>query len=237
MDHPRFFLFRIYMKNNTVIIVAAGKGSRMQSSLPKQFLLLNGKPIVMHTIELFEPMVSKIILVLHPDMENYWNKLCAKFSFSVTHEICYGGETRFQSVRNGLHALTQASERSTAIAIHDAARPLTNPYLIKKSFEMAHLGISNVLAMPSSSSIRVGDINSSQAIDRNKIWIVQTPQTFPANLIIEAYKQPERAEFTDDASVVEILGNPIHLLKSNQKNIKITYPEDIEIAQIYLKIS
>ncbi|WP_140939649.1 2-C-methyl-D-erythritol 4-phosphate cytidylyltransferase [Sphingobacterium lumbrici] len=227
------------MVNNIVIIVAGGTGSRMQSDIPKQYLLLEDKPVLMHTIEAFAPIATDIIVVLHAEMEKYWATLCRNHLFNIPHDIVHGGSTRFQSVKNGLqHLKNKYSEillHNTAIAVHDGARPLTNRRLIKKSFEMAHKGKANTLAVPSTNSIRQGTIGDSKAMKRDKIWLIQTPQTFPSQLLINAYEQDEQPDFTDDASVVEKTGTSIYLLESNHKNIKITFPEDIEIAQIYLK--
>ncbi|GGH12734.1 2-C-methyl-D-erythritol 4-phosphate cytidylyltransferase [Sphingobacterium alkalisoli] len=227
------------MVNNIVIIVAGGAGSRMQSDIPKQYLLLEGRPILMHTLEVFAPLATHIIVVLHTEMERYWTTLCQSHQFSVKHDIVHSGLTRFQSVKNGLRYLkdkhSAISLQSAAIAVHDGARPLTDKILIKRSFEMAHMGKANVLAVQSTNSVRHGTIDNSKAIRRDSIWLTQTPQTFPAPLLMEAYEQKEQPDFTDDASVVEKMGNPIHLLESTHKNIKITFPEDIEIAQIYLK--
>lgn len=227
------------MANNIVIIVAGGTGSRMQSDIPKQYLLLEGRPVLMHTIEAFAPIATQIIVVLHAEMEKYWTTVCQNHQFDIPHDIVYGGSTRFQSVKNGLkHLKNKYSEillHKTAIAVHDGARPLADKILITKSFDMAHQGKANILAVPSTNSIRHGTIGDSKAMKRDNIWLIQTPQTFPSQLLINAYEQDEQPDFTDDASVVEKMGSPIYLLESNHKNIKITFPEDIEIAQIYLK--
>lgn len=227
------------MVNNIVIIVAGGRGSRMQSDIPKQYLLLTGKPVLMHTIEAFAPIATQIIVVLHSEMEKYWTALCRSHEFTIPHDIVFGGTTRFQSVKNGLNYLKKTYSEmlllDTVVAVHDGARPLTDQVLIEKSFEMAHQGKANILAVPSSNSIRHGTIDGSKAIQRDKIWLIQTPQTFPLQLLINAYEQNEQPDFTDDASVAEKMGNPIYLIESNHRNIKITFPEDIEIAQIYLK--
>ena len=223
-----------------VIIAAGGKGSRMKSNMPKQYLVLADKPVLMHTIDLFKDIVDKIIVVVHPEMISYWQQECIKYQFTVSHEIVAGGITRFQSVQNGFNYLaekySEVFEKGYCIAIHDAARPLTDKVLIEKSFDLAANGFCNVLAVQSSNSIRLGNKTQSSSIDRDQVWQIQTPQTFPSEVLKEAFSQEESALFTDDASVVEKIGYPIHLLESNPKNIKITYPEDLEIAKLYLKI-
>lgn len=226
------------MQERIVIIAAGGKGTRIQSNLPKQYMNLMGKPVLMHTIEIFAPLVDKIVVVLHPEMKSFWKDLCKEYHFEVPHEAVNGGETRFQSVRNGLHYIFAnyplTLENNATIAIHDAARPVVPTHLIQESFDWAARGISNVLATKSTNSIRLGDKESSTAIDRNTVWQIQTPQTFPAQVLADAFVQEESTNFTDDASVVEKKGYSIKLLESTPKNIKITFQEDFEIAQIYL---
>lgn len=227
------------MPNKIVIIAAGGSGSRLRSDLPKQYLLLNGKPVLMHTIQAFVGIADRIIVVLSAQMIQTWQHLCATHHFDIPHELVPGGDTRFQSVRNAIQHITDTAtyplDASTAIAIHDAARPLVERKLISDSFEMALSGDSNVLAVPSTDSIRIGDKSSSTSIDRDRVWRVQTPQSFPAPILIEAFKQDEMPTFTDDASVVEQKGHTIHLLESTPRNIKLTYAEDFEIALSHLK--
>ena len=228
------------MLNRIVIIAAGGTGSRLNANLPKQYMLLNEKPVLMHTIEAFVAHTDKIIVAIHTDMIDYWNELCIKYDFKIPHELILGGNTRFQSIRNALNYLEQRfpdffyNEEGT-IAVHDAARPLVDQKLIDKSFELALEGNSIVLANKSTNSIRIGDSSKNEAIDRDTVWQIQTPQTFPAQVLLEAYQQSELNIFTDDASVVEKIGYSIHLLESSYKNIKLTYPEDFEIAKLYLK--
>lgn len=226
------------MQQRIVIIAAGGKGTRIQSNLPKQYMNLLGKPVLMHTMQAFATLVDKVIVVIHPEMISFWKELCQEYHFELTHEIVNGGETRFQSVRNGLdyifNSYPEYLNDHTAIAIHDAARPIIGSSTIRQSFEWALKGVSNVLATKSTNSIRLGDHEISTAIDRNKVWQIQTPQTFPATILRDAFTQEESIEFTDDASVVEKKGYSIKLLESTPKNIKITFQEDFEIAQIYL---
>lgn len=226
------------MHQRIVIIAAGGKGTRIQSNLPKQYMNLMGKPVLMHTMEAFASEVDKVIVVLHPEMISFWKELCKEYKFEMPHELVTGGETRFQSVRNGLSYIFNSYphylENNAAIAIHDAARPVISKNLIQVSFDLASKGICNVLATKSINSIRLGNEESSYAIDRNTVWQIQTPQTFPAKVLADAFTQVESSDFTDDATVVEKMGYSIKLLESTPKNIKITFQEDFEIAQFYL---
>lgn len=227
------------MLNRVVIIAAGGTGSRLNANLPKQYMLFNDKPVLMHTIAAFEAHVDKIIVAIHVDMVDYWNELCQEYNFTIPHELVLGGKTRFQSVRNTINYLETRFpdffyNEDGIIAVHDAARPLVNPELIEKSFELAFEGKSNVLAHKSTNSIRIGGISDNDAVDRDNVWQIQTPQTFPAQVLQEAYQQMELPIFTDDASVVEKIGYSIHLIESSYKNIKLTFAEDFEIAKLYL---
>lgn len=227
------------MLSRVVIIAAGGTGSRLNANLPKQYMLLRDLPVLMHSIKAFEAHVDKILVVIHADMVSYWADLCHEYQFHTPHEIILGGKTRFQSVRNGINYLEQRfpdfffNEDST-IAIHDGARPLVEQSLIQESFEMAFDGKSNVLATPSINSIRIGNTSENEAIDRNKVWQIQTPQTFPAQVLQEAYQQQESPLFTDDASLVEKIGYSIHLIESSPRNLKLTFSEDFKIANFYL---
>ncbi|TYR35346.1 2-C-methyl-D-erythritol 4-phosphate cytidylyltransferase [Sphingobacterium phlebotomi] len=228
------------MKKRYAIIVAGGSGSRMKSDLPKQFLLLDGKPIAMHTLERFFHTKSKpqLILVLHPAMFSIWDELCEKYDFQIPHTVVTGGETRFQSVQSGVRYIAEQQQQSLdniLIAIHDAARPVIAPGVIDICYEQTVLHPATVLAVPSTNSIRQGNEVENKALDRETVWIVQTPQTFQGHILYQAFQQDELPSFTDDASVVEKLGYSIHLIPSNHRNIKITFPEDISIAQFFLK--
>lgn len=228
------------MQKKLVIIAAGGTGSRLNNTLPKQFMLLNNKPVLMHTIERFHGIVDRIIVSIHPNMISYWKNLCTEHQFSDKHELVSGGQTRFQSVKNALNYYHQSKPTAeefdnTIIAVHDAARPLIDQQLIKHSFELSGEGICTSLAVKSTNSIRIGTGTNSKSIDRESVWLIQTPQTFPAPIITKAYEQKEDMLFTDDCSVVEQLGYPIKLIESTPKNIKITYPEDFKVAEIYLK--
>lgn len=216
------------------IIVAGGSGSRMQSSVAKQFLLLNGKPLLMHTIAAFSqcPLNPEILLVLNIHQHNYWEELCVAHSFEIPHQVIKGGEQRFDSVKNGLKAITSKG----IVAVHDAVRPLVSSDLILRSYRTAEeLGNCIPGIAPSDSVRKVLNDGSNQALSRNELTLVQTPQTFNLDVLKKAYQVPFRNDFTDDASVAEYSGQRIHLIEGERENIKITYPEDMEIAAIFMK--
>ena len=219
---------------NYVIIVAGGSGTRMQSIVPKQFILLNGLPVVMHTMLAFQESVSApfIILVLHPDYHQYWNTLCTEHHFSVPHFLAAGGETRFHSVKNGL-SLIDADD--CIVAVHDAVRPLTSARIIDHSFSQASANGNAIVAVKSRDSVRQLKDGSSVSLLREDIWLVQTPQTFQISQLRQAYQLPYSPAFTDDASVVEQSGRKIYLVEGDYQNIKITFPEDHIIAETLLK--
>jgi 2-C-methyl-D-erythritol 4-phosphate cytidylyltransferase len=205
----------------------------MSSEIPKQFMLLNGKPILMHSIEAFyhSDLKPEIIIVLNIDFHNFWEELCLKHNFSIPHKIVKGGLQRFNSVKNGLKAVNGKA----IIAIHDAVRPLLSNQLITQSFLVAQESGTAIAAIKSKDSVRQQFRNSSKALNREEIYLVQTPQTFQSEILNKAYLQEYRNEFTDDASVVERLGISINIIEGESKNIKITFPEDILLAELYLK--
>jgi len=219
-------------KKNYVIIVAGGSGIRMQAAVPKQFLLLNGLPVLMHTINAFYNSLSQpqIILVLPQAHREYWDELCLKHNFSVPHTVTNGGETRFHSVKNGLGLIKEDG----VIAVHDAVRPLTDTKIIDTAFEYAATNGNAIVAVQSRDSIRQVKNELSAALNRDEIYLVQTPQVFRSDILIKAYEQVYQPEFTDDASVVEQLGVNIHIVPGTYTNIKITFPEDIAIAEMLL---
>lgn len=213
------------------IIVAAGKGERMGSELPKQFLELAGLPVLMHTMKRFHDAVpAEIILVLNVHFHDYWEKLCRDHEFILPHQLIRGGVTRFDSVNKGLKAVT----RKGIVAVQDAVRPLASADLIRNCFEQAERTGSAVPAVPCRESLRKGNMETSQSLSREDYYLVQTPQCFDSALLKRAYKQPYRNEFTDDASVVERTGHPIQLVEGEAENIKITYPADLTIAEALL---
>ena len=214
------------------IIVAGGTGSRMQNAVPKQFLLFDGIPLLMHTIQAFYQSQSspEILLVLNTSQHANWNTLCEEYLFTIPHKVIEGGDERFHSVRNALLTI----HGKGVVAIHDAVRPMVSPQLIDRCFETA-VEKGNCVAgvTPTDSIRRITEEQKSVAFNRNEFILVQTPQTFELDLLRKSYQQPYRPDFTDDASVVEAAGFSINMIAGERQNIKITYPEDLEIAAIY----
>ncbi len=215
------------------IIVGGGSGSRMQSDLPKQFLLLNGKPVLMHTIEAFHfsELHPEIILVLNVDFHPYWEKLCEEYNFNIPHQLVRGGLQRFHSVKNALKLI----KNNAIVAVHDAVRPLPGESTITSAFREAEKFGTAVTAVKSSSSVRQQRGEETVGLRREDIFLVQTPQVFKSDILHKAYKQNYRIEFTDDASVVERSGVEVRLVEGENSNIKITYPEDIVIAEALIR--
>lgn len=216
------------------IIVAGGSGTRMQAAVPKQFLLLAGKPVLMHTIEAFSSSTANpaIILVLPADYHSYWKDLCTKHNFKVPHQLITGGETRFHSVKNGLDLIPDTYD--AVIAVHDAVRPLISREIIENTYQYAAEHGNAVTAVKSRDSVRLMEGENSRSLVRDDVYLVQTPQTFQSAQIKNAYKQAYDTKFTDDASVVEETGAKINLFEGSHQNIKITFPEDIAIAEAIL---
>lgn len=214
------------------IIVAGGSGQRMESPVPKQFMELNQKPVLMHTIEKFYSAASSIhiVVVLPKTHHSVWTILCQKHQFSMPHQICEGGASRFQSVRNGLELCTEDS----IIAVHDGVRPLIHPELILNLYHQAELNSAVIPVCPILESIRKAQGEGSKSLDRSQYYSVQTPQCFSSDLLQNAYQQDEQETFTDDASVVEALGKNIQLFKGDRTNIKLTTPEDFVFAEALL---
>lgn len=186
----------------------------------------------MHTIEAFyhSDLKPEIIVVLNVDFHTYWEQLCEKYNFSIPHTLVKGGLQRFHSVKNGIRSI----KGNAVVAIHDAVRPLVSNELISRSFREAEITGNAVVANQSKDSVRQKIGNSSIPLNRDEIYLVQTPQTFQFKILNKAYKQEYRNEFTDDASVVERTGISINLIEGERKNLKITFPEDILLAESYL---
>ena len=220
-------------KEKIAIIVAGGKGERMQTVLPKQFLEIQGKPILMHTLEVFFNYESsiKIILVLPATQIETWEGLCKKHAFNISHQIVAGGETRFHSVQNGLKSITG----SALIAVHDGVRPLVSSSTIGNCFDAAATYDAAIPVVDLVDSIRQTNDNTSISVDRNAFKLVQTPQIFDSKLLEKAYKQEYSPLFTDDASVIEALGVNVRLVEGNRENIKITTSLDLQFAALLLK--
>ena len=231
MENPKS---NIRNPKSYAIIVAGGSGTRMQAIVPKQFLLLNGKPVLMYTVEAFRASSyqPEIIVVMHPNFHTYWKELCDTHNFNIPHRLTDGGETRFQSVKNGLALVNDDS----LVAVQDAVRPLTSVEIIDNAYKQANEYSNAIVAVKSRDSVRSLRNGKSESLLRDEIYLVQTPQTFKANLLKKAYLQPFNNGFTDDASVAEADGNVTHLVEGNYQNIKITFPEDIAIAEMLLKM-
>lgn len=224
------------MKKKYVIIVAGGKGLRMGGELPKQFMLLAGRPVLVHTIEAFynyDPDIN-IIVVLPEDQRVYWSQVCKVYNVTIQHQVVNGGETRFHSVKNGL----QLVDEDTVVAVHDGVRPLVSSELIAKVYEIAESEKGAYPVIPLVDSLRkyVSPKGKSRPVDRSKYCLVQTPQTFLSNVLKYAYKQEYKEKFTDDVSVVEDVKNCVPvMIEGTQKNIKITTPIDLKIAEALIK--
>ena len=215
------------------IIVAGGKGERMNADIPKQFLEIQGKPILMHTLEVFQRYDSamKFILVIPSIQIEFWKELCKKHSFIVSHQIVAGGETRFHSVKNGLNFV----QPDSLVAVHDGVRPFVSVDTIRHCFEAAEKFGAAIPVVDLVDSIRQLNGNESISVDRNLYKLVQTPQIFLYDLLKKGYEQEFSPTFTDDASVVESLGNKIYLVEGNRENIKITTEFDLKIAEIIIR--
>ncbi len=220
------------MLKKVAIIVAGGTGTRMGAEIPKQFILLANKPVMMHTLEKFHQSNCELIVVLNVDYHDQWKSLCKQHSFEIPHTLIKGGRNRFESVKNGLKSISE----NALVAIHDAVRPLIAIETINNAFECADRNGNAVVVVPSKDSLRKVENDNSYSVPRSDYFIVQTPQIFEKSTLDKAYKEEFRNEFTDDASVVEKLGVKIHLVKGKQSNIKITYKEDLAIAETLLKI-
>lgn len=214
-----------------VIIVAGGSGSRMESSVPKQFMLLNKLPVLMHTLKRFIDFNSSmsIVIVLPENQFGEWEKLCVKHDFVINYTLVAGGENRFLSVKNGLNSI---ETNDGIVFIHDGVRPLVSHDTIQRCLETTIEKGNAVPVMPVVESLRIveGDIN--QSVDRSKYVNIQTPQVFHLKEIKKAYQMGYDSSFTDDTSVLERLGKKINLVEGNRENIKITHPQDLLIAEV-----
>lgn len=212
------------------IIVAGGTGNRMKSDIPKQFVLLHGKPIIEYSIEAFynyEPDLQ-IILVIHPDYIEYWSRLSLEYKISVPYKVVNGGETRFDSVKNGLACI----DIDGFVAIHDAARPIIDAGFIRYLFEEASICGSAIPGISLNDTIRLLENDTSRQIDRTLLRAMQTPQVFKVSELKHAYLQAYQPFFTDDASVMQSDGFQLHLTDGRPENIKITNKTDIAIAEL-----
>ena len=242
-----------------IIIVAGGKGLRMGSDIPKQFLPIGGKPVLMRTLERFRAYSSalQIILVLPEAQQDYWRKLCEEYHFEVAYQLANGGQTRFHSVQNGLALVPDDAEG--VVGVHDGVRPFPSIEVIRNCYETARTAKAVIPVIPVVETVRHLEGDKSVTVPRGDYRLVQTPQTFDIQLLKAAYKraqnqvnlssaereqarpevkaankQPYNDGFTDDASVVESYGHAITLVEGNRENIKITTPYDLKIAEILI---
>ena len=217
-----------------IIIVAGGKGLRMGSDIPKQFLPIGGKPVLMRTLERFREYSADlpIILVLPEAQQAYWQELCEKYDFKVKYQLANGGQTRFHSVQNGLALVPDDAEG--VVGVHDGVRPFPSIEVIKNCYETARTAKAVIPVIPVVETVRHLEGDSSVTVPRGDYRLVQTPQTFDIQLLKAANHQPYNDGFTDDASVVESYGHAITLVEGNRENIKITTPYDLKIAEVLI---
>jgi 2-C-methyl-D-erythritol 4-phosphate cytidylyltransferase len=216
-----------------VVIVAGGSGKRMGADIPKQFLELAGRPVLMHTIERFKAFndAIEIITVLPENQLRFWIGLQKQHSFSISHTLVKGGANRFISVKNGLEFVNAPG----LVAIHDGVRPFVSLDTIRRSFDEAEKHGNAIPSISPNESLRLLSGDNSIPVNRFTVKQIQTPQVFDAELIKKAYRQDYSAEFTDDATVLEKLGEKINLIEGNRENIKITNPEDLLISMAFLQ--
>lgn len=223
MDTPKFY----------AVIVAGGSGTRMQTTTPKQFLVLKGLPVLMHTILKFayNKYQPKVILVLAQEHLEIWANLVEQFCFKTEITVISGGKERFYSVKNSLSFIPE----NAIVAIHDAVRPLLSDDLITNSYQIALEKNNAICAIPCKDSVRILDKElGNKMLPRNLVFLIQTPQVFNSNQLKKAYDQEFQPNFTDDASVVQYAGFTINLIPGEANNIKITLPIDLQIAEIVL---
>ncbi len=215
-----------------VIIVAGGKGLRMGTNVPKQFLPINGLPVLMRTIERFREysLELKIIVVLPVEQREQWEEMCKNHHFTNVDAIADAGQTRFHSVKSGLSLIPEDAQG--VVAIHDGVRPFPSLEVISSCFETARSAKAVIPVVPVLDTLRRITSNGTELVPREDYLLAQTPQTFDIQLIKKAYEQPYEEGFTDDASVVEKLGHIIALIDGNRENIKITTPYDLRIAKV-----
>lgn len=219
-----------------VIIVAGGKGLRMGGDVPKQFLPINGKPVLMRTLERFREYSAdlQIILVLPKSQQDYWHSLCSEYGFTLDYRIADGGETRFHSVQNGLALIPD--DVQGVVGVHDGVRPFVSVEVIERCYETARTANAVIPVTPVVETLRhIESDTKGYNVLRSDYRLVQTPQTFDIQLLKHANEQPYSEAFTDDASVVEAIGQSVTMVEGNRENIKITTPFDIVIAEALTK--
>ena len=217
-----------------VIIVAGGKGLRMGGEVPKQFLPIGGKPVLMRTLERFREAMPElqIILVLPKAQQDYWQQLCREHQFAVEYQLTDGGQTRFHSVQNGLALVPDDAQG--VVGVHDGVRPFVSAEVICRCYEAARESKAVIPVVPVVETVRHLQGASSVTVPRDEYRLVQTPQCFDIQLLKAANKQPYNDGFTDDASVVEAFGYDVKLVEGNRENIKITTPADLKFAEILI---
>lgn len=225
---------------NYIIVVAGGKGLRMGTEIPKQFLPIGGKPVLMHTLQRFYDYAKRqqvagkagleMILVLPHEQQDFWRALCQKHGFTVPHQIADGGETRFHSSKNGVALIPD--DACGVVGIHDGVRPFVSLEVIDACYEAARTQGAALPVLPVTDTLRhIAPDGSGRNVLRSEYRIVQTPQTFDIQLAKRAFQQPYSEMFTDDASVIEALGDKVVMVDGNRENIKLTTPYDLQIAE------
>lgn len=217
---------------NYAIIVAGGTGTRMKGELPKQFLLLKNKPVILHSTEAFaefDPLLE-IILVIHPDYLEYWERLCNEYKVPGHVKVAPGGKTRFESVKNGIALI----EADGWVAVHDAARPLITREFVEELFNEASIKGSAVPGIAINDTVRMLDGKGSVQLDRTLLRAMQTPQVYRVSEIKKAFTQPFQPGFTDEASVMQAAGFTPNIVPGLPTNLKITRPEDLALAEYLL---
>lgn len=217
-----------------VLIIAGGIGQRMNTDIPKQFIPIAGKPVLMHTIAKFHNFDSKIhiVVIIPREHISLWKDLCKEFNFKIEHQIIHGGKERFYSVKNGLKVVAENS----LVLIHDGVRPLVSNETISRVIETTQQKGNAIPFTEMVQSVRKVQKGKNKAINRNQLKLIQTPQGFHSNLIKAAYSKRFRQSFTDDASVLEVMGHEINLVKGNHKNIKITSSTDLHLVDCMMRM-
>jgi 2-C-methyl-D-erythritol 4-phosphate cytidylyltransferase len=221
--------------NKYALIVAGGKGLRMGTKLPKQFLPIGEKVILMYTLEAFYTCDAaiKIIVAIPETQQSLWKQLCKDTHFTIPHTIVSGGETRYQSVKNGLSSITGEG----LVGVHDGVRPLVSSQVITRCYQEAETKKAVIPVIDAIETLRKVNNGKSETVNRDEYKFVQTPQVFDVKLLKCAYMQNFNPSFTDDASVVEAMNIPVYLTEGNRENIKITTPFDLKIAETLLSCS
>lgn len=241
MLHFKYIEIYGVMKINSAVILAAGKGSRMNAGINKQFLMLRDKPIIAYTLMSFDKCkaIDEIIVVIAPDeLDFFQNEILQKYAFNKVKKLVGGGSERQQSAYNGIKAV---NEESDIVLIHDGARPFVNSVTIESCIEQARLCGAASAGMPSKDTIKLIDEQGMVVLtpDRGKVWLTQTPQVFKKNIIITAHEQALARGMvgTDDAMLAELAGYKVKMVEAAYENIKITTPEDIAIAEVLLNVN